>query len=234
MTKNTGNFKCNLLSQRDIQKKVKQLQENGKKVVFTNGVFDILHVGHLTYLEEARELGDVLIVGVNSDKSVKTNKGDKRPINPEKNRAEMLLGLKFVDFTVIFDEKTPENLLDLLKPDIHVKGGDYKKEDLPETEIVEKNGGEVKILSFVDNISTTEIINKIIENGWSRAVLLNFLDTNLYERQGTAINNFQESLPNVQSNLAKEITKDSYNFDFISIREEYNEKELCFETLFSV
>ena len=163
MTKNTGNFKCNLLSQRDMQKKVKQLQENGKKVVFTNGVFDILHVGHLTYLEEARELGDVLIVGVNSDRSVKTNKGDKRPINPEKNRAEMLLGLKFVDFTVIFDEKTPENLLDLLKPDIHVKGGDYKKEDLPETEIVEKNGGEVKILSFVDNISTTEIINKIID-----------------------------------------------------------------------
>lgn len=163
MIKNAGNFKCNLLSQRDMQKKVKQLQENGKKVVFTNGVFDILHVGHLTYLEEARELGDVLIVGVNSDRSVKTNKGDKRPINPEKNRAEMLLGLKFVDFTVIFDEKTPENLLDLLKPDIHVKGGDYKKEDLPETEIVEKNGGEVKILSFVDNISTTEIINKIID-----------------------------------------------------------------------
>ena len=163
MTKNAGNFKCNLLSQRDMQKKVKQLQENGKKVVFTNGVFDILHVGHLTYLEEARELGDVLIVGVNSDRSVKTNKGDKRPINSEKNRAEMLLGLKFVDFTVIFDEKTPENLLDLLKPDIHVKGGDYKKEDLPETEIVEKNGGEVKILSFVDNISTTEIINKIID-----------------------------------------------------------------------
>ena len=163
MTKNTGTFKCNLLSQRDMQKKVKQLQENGKKVVFTNGVFDILHVGHLTYLEEARELGDVLIVGVNSDRSVKTNKGDKRPINSEKNRAEMLLGLKFVDFTVIFDEKTPENLLDLLKPDIHVKGGDYKKEDLPETEIVEKNGGEVKILSFVDNISTTEIINKIID-----------------------------------------------------------------------
>ena len=163
MTKNAGNFKCNLLSQRDMQKKVKQLQENGKKVVFTNGVFDILHIGHLTYLEEARGLGDVLIVGVNSDSSVKKNKGDKRPINPEKNRAEMLLGLKFVDFTVIFDEKTPENLLDLLKPDIHVKGGDYKKEDLPETEIVEKNGGEVKILSFVDNISTTEIINKIID-----------------------------------------------------------------------
>lgn len=162
MTKIAGNFKQNLLSQEEMQKKIKELQESGKKVVFTNGVFDILHVGHLTYLEEAGDLGDVLVVGVNSDSSVKTNKGDKRPINSEKFRAEMLLGLKFVDFTVIFDEKTPENLLDLLKPDIHVKGGDYRKEDLPETEIVEKNGGEVKILSFVDNISTTEIIKKII------------------------------------------------------------------------
>ncbi len=162
MTKIAGNFKQNLLSQEEMQKKIKELQESGKKVVFTNGVFDILHVGHLTYLEEAGDLGDVLVVGVNSDSSVKTNKGDKRPINSEKFRAEMLLGLKFVDFTVIFDEKTPENLLNLLKPDIHVKGGDYRKEDLPETEIVEKNGGEVKILSFVDNISTTEIIKKII------------------------------------------------------------------------
>ena len=163
MTKNAGNFKQNLLSQRDIQKKVKELQESGKKVVFTNGVFDILHIGHLTYLEEARNLGDVLVVGVNSNSSVKVNKGDKRPINDEKNRAFVLLGTKFVDFAVIFDEKTPEKLLDILKPNIHVKGGDYRKEDLPETKTVEKNGGEVKILSFVDNISTTDIINKIIE-----------------------------------------------------------------------
>lgn len=117
----------------------------------------------MTYLEEARNLGDVLVVGVNSNASVKVNKGDKRPINSETNRAFVLLGTKFVDYTVIFNEKTPEKLLDILKPDIHVKGGDYKKEDLPETKVVEKNGGEVKILSFVDNISTTEIINKIIE-----------------------------------------------------------------------
>ena len=88
MTKIAGNFKQNLLSQGEMQKKIKELQESGKKVVFTNGVFDILHVGHLTYLEEARYLGDVLVVGVNSDSSVKTNKGDKRPINPEKFRAE--------------------------------------------------------------------------------------------------------------------------------------------------
>lgn len=157
------NFKDNLLTVEEMRKEIAKLQKAGKRVVFTNGVFDILHIGHLTYLEEAGNLGDVLVVGVNSDASVKVNKGDKRPINSEKNRAYVLLGTKFVDYAVIFDEKTPEKLLDVLKPDVHVKGGDYKKEDLPETKIVEGNGGEVKILSFVDNVSTTQIINKIIE-----------------------------------------------------------------------
>jgi len=157
------NFKDNLLTAEEMRKEIVKLQKAGKRVVFTNGVFDILHIGHLTYLEEAGNLGDVLVVGVNSDASVKVNKGDKRPINSEKNRAYVLLGTKFVDYAVIFDEKTPEKLLDVLKPDVHVKGGDYKKEDLPETKIVEGNGGEVKILSFVDNVSTTQIINKIIE-----------------------------------------------------------------------
>jgi len=156
-------FKDNLLTADKMRDEIVRLQKAGKKVVFTNGVFDILHIGHLTYLEEARNLGDVLVVGVNSNASVKVNKGDKRPINSEKNRAYVLLGTKFVDYAVIFDEKTPEKLLDILKPDVHVKGGDYKKEDLPETKIVEGNGGEVKILSFVDNVSTTQIINKIIE-----------------------------------------------------------------------
>ena len=156
-------FKDNLLTVEEMRKEIVKLQKDGKRVVFTNGVFDILHIGHLTYLEEAGNLGDILVVGVNSDASVKVNKGDKRPINSEKNRAYVLLGTKFVDYAVIFDEKTPEKLLDILKPDVHVKGGDYKKEDLPETKIVEGNGGEVKILSFVDNVSTTQIINKIIE-----------------------------------------------------------------------
>ena len=156
-------FKDNLLTVEEMRKEIVKLQKDGKRVVFTNGVFDILHIGHLTYLEEARNLGDVLVVGVNSNASVKVNKGDKRPINSEKNRAYVLLGTKFVNYAVIFDEKTPEKLLDILKPDVHVKGGDYKKEDLPETKIVEGNGGEVKILSFVDNVSTTQIINKIIE-----------------------------------------------------------------------
>ena len=156
-------FKDNLLTVEEMRKEIVKLQKAGKRVVFTNGVFDILHIGHLTYLEEAGNLGDILVVGVNSDASVKVNKGDKRPINSEKNRAYVLLGTKFVNYAVIFDEKTPEKLLDVLKPDVHVKGGDYKKEDLPETKIVEGNGGEVKILSFVDNVSTTQIINKIIE-----------------------------------------------------------------------
>ena len=156
-------FKDNLLTAEEMRKEIVKLQKAGKRVVFTNGVFDILHIGHLTYLEEAGNLGDILVVGVNSDASVKVNKGDKRPINSEKNRAYVLLGTKFVNYAVIFDEKTPEKLLDVLKPDVHVKGGDYKKEDLPETKIVEGNGGEVKILSFVDNVSTTQIINKIIE-----------------------------------------------------------------------
>ena len=162
MNENIGKFKENLLSQSDMEKKIKELKEKGKKVVFTNGVFDILHVGHLTYLQEARELGDVLVVGVNSNSSVKVNKGDKRPINDELHRSYMLLGTKFVDYVVIFNEKTPEKILELLKPSIHVKGGDYKKEDLPETKVVEANGGEVQILSFVDKVSTTKIINKIV------------------------------------------------------------------------
>ena len=140
---------------------VENQKANGKKIVFTNGCFDILHVGHLTYMNEAKAQGDILIVGVNSDESVRRLKGLSRPINTEKDRAELLSGLKAVDFTVIFDEDTPMELIDELKPSIHVKGGDYKKEDLPETVIVEKHGGEVRILKFVEGKSTTNIINKV-------------------------------------------------------------------------
>lgn len=140
---------------------VEELKKQGKTVVFTNGCFDILHVGHLTYLNQAKQQGDILIVGVNSDSSVKKIKGETRPINHEIDRAELLCGLKAVDYTVIFDEDTPCRLLEELKPDIHVKGGDYKKEDLPETKIVEENGGKVIILSFIQGKSTTNIINKI-------------------------------------------------------------------------
>ena len=140
---------------------VEEAKKNGKKVVFTNGCFDILHAGHVTYLTEAKRQGDILIVGVNSDASVKRLKGETRPINSEYDRAFVLDALKSVDYTVIFEEDTPEELIAYLKPSIHVKGGDYKKEDLPETKIVESYGGEVIILNFVEGKSTTNIIEKI-------------------------------------------------------------------------
>ncbi len=152
-----------VLTREEASEVVKKLKEQGKKVVFTNGCFDILHVGHLRYMNEAKECGDVLIVGVNSDDSVRRLKGPTRPINSEDDRAEMLCGLKAVDYAVIFTEDTPNNLIEELKPSIHVKGGDYKKEDLPETEVVERNGGEVRILQLVDGKSTTNVVNKIAD-----------------------------------------------------------------------
>lgn len=150
---------------RDLARYIVNLaKEQGKKVVFTNGCFDILHVGHVSYLENAKRQGDILIVGVNSDESTRRLKGPARPINNEKDRACMLSALKSVDYTVIFEEDTPEDLIAYLKPSIHVKGGDYKKEDLPETKIVEAYGGKVVILNFVEGKSTTNIINKINKN----------------------------------------------------------------------
>lgn len=133
-------------------------------MVFTNGCFDLLHPGHLHYLNEAKELGDVLIVGLNSDRSVRQIKGNDRPINDEKFRAEMLIGLKPVDAVVLFDEDTPIQIISIIKPAIHVKGGDYSITKLPEYETVVSNGGEVKLLSFLDGYSSTNIINKLINN----------------------------------------------------------------------
>ncbi len=150
-----------ILSRKVAKEVIEELKKSGQKVVFTNGCFDILHVGHLRYMNEAKNQGDILVVAVNSDASVKRLKGESRPINNERDRAEMLSGLKAVDFTVVFEEDTPMEIIEELKPSIHVKGGDYKKEDLPETAIVEKNGGEVRILSFVEGKSTTNIVNKI-------------------------------------------------------------------------
>jgi D-glycero-beta-D-manno-heptose 1-phosphate adenylyltransferase len=128
----------------------------GKKLVFTNGVFDILHAGHVTYLKSARELGDLLIVGLNSDESVRMlGKGPDRPVNSTEDRVTVLAALRCVDGVVVFTEKTPERLIELLKPEIHVKGGDYKVEDLPESELVHSYGGEVIILPLLPGLSTT-------------------------------------------------------------------------------
>ena len=150
-----------VLNREEASKLIEDLKKEGKQVVFTNGCFDILHVGHMTYLEEAKEFGDYLFVGVNSDESVKRLKGPTRPINTEIDRAELLAGLKAVDYTVIFTEDTPVELIGELKPSIHVKGGDYKKEDLPETKVVESYGGRVEIVSLVEGKSTSNVVKKI-------------------------------------------------------------------------
>lgn len=136
----------------------------GKKLIFTNGCFDLIHPGHLTYLYNARNLGDFLWIGLNSDGSVKRLKGENRPINPEFDRALLLVSLFFVDAVTIFEEDTPIQLLSKIKPDIHVKGGDYKAESLPEYKIVTENGGRIEILPFIDGKSSTNIINKIKKN----------------------------------------------------------------------
>lgn len=140
----------------------KFLKDNqGKRIVFTNGCFDIVHRGHVTYLNEARKLGDLLVVGVNSDASVKRLKGPERPINNENDRAYVLSQLKSVDFTEIFTEDTPLNLILKVKPKILVKGGDWKIDQIVGGKEVIASGGDVFSLNFVDGYSTTSIINKI-------------------------------------------------------------------------
>lgn len=140
----------------------KFLEDNkGKKIVFTNGCFDILHRGHVTYLAEAKKLGDLLIMGVNSDASVKRLKGPERPINNEEDRKYVLSQLKSVDFVEIFEEDTPLNLIKKISPDVLVKGGDWKIDQIVGGKEVINNGGEVYSLNFVDGYSTTSIIKKI-------------------------------------------------------------------------
>ena len=133
------------------------LRVDGKKIVFTNGCFDIIHVGHIRYLSKAKELGDILIVGLNSDESVKKLKGDNRPINSFEDRAILLSSLRFVDSVIMFKEQTPDNLIKKIVPDILVKGGDYKLEDIVGYQTVIENGGQVKTLSFYDGYSLSLI-----------------------------------------------------------------------------
>ena len=136
---------------------------HGEKIVFTNGCFDIIHAGHVGYLEDARRLGDRLVVGINSDASVKRLKGEERPINPVDRRMAVLSGLESVDWVLSFEDDTPERLLQLLQPDVVAKGGDYTEEQVVGWEIVKAYGGAVKVLSFFDDCSTTAIVEKIKE-----------------------------------------------------------------------
>ena len=137
------------------------IAREGKKVVFTNGCFDILHRGHLSYLNEAKAQGDILVLGLNSDESVRRLKGSDRPVNKENDRKFMLENLKSVDFVFIFSEDTPYNLIKEIQPDVLVKGGDWKVEDIVGHDIVTAKGGEVKSLNFEDGYSTTNLINEI-------------------------------------------------------------------------
>ena len=141
----------------------RQFRLEKKKVVFTNGVFDILHSGHVDYLAKSRALGGVLIVGLNSDRSVKNIKGDKRPIINQDDRAIILANLKPVDYVVLFDENTPAKLIDVIIPDVLVKGADWELDKIEGRETVIKNGGEVKNIEFVNEQSTSKIIQKILD-----------------------------------------------------------------------
>jgi len=141
---------------------VRDLKSQGKKIVFTNGCFDLLHVGHIRYLEMAKALGDILVVGVNSDDSVRRLKGQARPILPEEERAEVLSGLGCVDYVTIFDESTPLELITSLQPHVLVKGGDWTRENMVGREVVETLGGEAVVLPFVGRLSTSHLIETIL------------------------------------------------------------------------
>lgn len=153
-----------LINRNELNALLTKLRSEGKTIVTTNGCFDILHVGHVRYLEKTKTFADVLIVALNSDKSVKSIKGDSRPINKEEDRAEVLSALRCVDYVVLFDEDSPIDLLLQIKPDVYTKGADYTVETLPEAKPIMENGGRVEFISFVEGKSTTSIINKMKES----------------------------------------------------------------------
>lgn len=159
MMSHFDNIKCKIVSLQQLQQEL--ARRAGEKVVFTNGCFDIVHHGHVAYLAQARDLGDLLVLGLNSDASVKRLKGPARPINDEQSRALVLAAFEFIDYVVLFEEDTPFDLISALQPDVLVKGGDYKIEDIVGHDIVEKKGGRVVTIDFVPGFSTTKIVEKI-------------------------------------------------------------------------
>lgn len=150
-----------ILSRENISKIATELKKQGKTIVFTNGCFDIIHLGHIYYLSEAKKLGDYLIIGLNTDSSVKKLKGPERPINSEQDRAMVLDALKSVDFVVLFDEDTPLELIREISPNILVKGGDYKADEIVGADFMKQHNGKVMIIPYLQGKSTTKIIEKI-------------------------------------------------------------------------
>ncbi|HUO56907.1 MAG TPA: D-glycero-beta-D-manno-heptose 1-phosphate adenylyltransferase [bacterium] len=147
---------------------LRNLQSQGKKAVFTNGVFDLLHLGHVTYLQEARKQGDLLVVGLNSDASVRRIKGPLKPLLPLAERAEMLLALECVDYTTFFEEENPYNIIKILRPDILVKGGDWAVDKIIGGDLVQSWGGKVMNIPVVEGRSTTNLIQMVVERFGSK------------------------------------------------------------------
>jgi len=156
-------MKDKIKKREELLRIIKDLKAKGKRIIFTNGCFDLLHVGHIRYLEEAKTLGDILIVGVNSDTSVQKLKGPKRPVLPVEQRTEILSGLGCVDYITVFDELDPLALITSLQPNVLVKGGDWTKEQTIGKEVVERSGGEVVIIPFVKGASTSSLIETILK-----------------------------------------------------------------------
>ncbi len=150
-----------IIKRENLEDLVKKLKMQNKTIVVTNGCFDILHIGHVKYLQKSKACADVLILLVNSDKSVRALKGETRPINPEQDRAEILCALSCVDYVTLFDENSPSELLELIKPDVYTKGADYTIETLPEAPVVMGYGGKIEFIEFEIGKSTTKIIDKM-------------------------------------------------------------------------
>jgi rfaE bifunctional protein nucleotidyltransferase chain/domain len=152
-----------ILSNEELKSQLAVWRFQNKKIVFTNGCFDIIHAGHIDYLSKAKDLGDILFIGLNTDDSVRRLKGENRPVNDEKARALILAAMQFVDAVVLFDEDTPYELIKTVQPDILVKGSDYKPEDIVGADIVLAKGGEIKTIDFLEGYSTSGIIERIRE-----------------------------------------------------------------------
>lgn len=156
-------LKSKITSKLELESQLKNWRSQDQKIVFTNGCFDLLHFGHIDYLAKARDLGDRLIIGLNTDASISRIKGPSRPVKDQMSRAHILAAIQFVDAVIFFDEETPIELISWLKPDVLVKGSDYTIKGIIGHELVLENGGEVKTISFVEGFSSSKLIDKIIK-----------------------------------------------------------------------
>jgi len=161
MSKKLNKLKAKIFNIKDLSEIINEWRLNGDKIVFTNGCFDLIHLGHLEILARSADLGDKLIVGINSDMSIKKIKGNSRPIIEEDSRAKQLAAIEFIDAVILFNEDTPFDLINILKPDVLTKGGDYKKNDIVGKELLNKERGEVVIIPLTQGYSTTSILEKI-------------------------------------------------------------------------